>query len=469
MTQSFIRKVLMTVVVMLASLAVLNAAQQSPWQAWKHRLPIVLTERDAATAGLLPVDVTFSMLAADIGDPAKEIRLVLKTPAGEKEVPFQLSRLSSWKRDTDGVKSLPTVSGMITFFDTAPGSGPAEYALLYGNPAATAPDYPTDLRVSGDSPAWTIENSKMTVRLHGRNPANGDVAKALRPITAGGWTVQPAHNTNFNSGQLARVDLKSRPAWPLAPYSGVMHWEPGIFIPTRGWLHVFEWDPPPVCEIEKGPLFVEIRRSGPFPKVPEVKASVVYRIFTNRPYVESGTRIDVLETVGVVSIRNNDMVFDNGTFTHMAWPSAGTPVIKDLNDYPRVDVNGDVLRISDEIPFFALLNPAEKIGVGTVKDMYANVGPDGTLPVVFDNSFYLSNLGREGLMFFFRPLVYFNIGFDRKQLITVPGGSVYAERNLFPFFESNDPQPIQYVLALAAAVRAKAKVSIGAILWPPSR
>ena len=135
----------------------------------------------------------------------------------------------------------------------------------------------------------------------------------------------------------------------------------------------------------------------------------------------------------------------------------------------RVDVNGDVLRISDEIPFFALLNPAEKIGVGTVKDMYANVGPDGTLPVVFDNSFYLSNLGREGLMFFFRPLVYFNIGFDRKQLITVPGGSVYAERNLFPFFESNDPQPIQYVLALAAAVRAKAKVSIGAILWPPSR
>jgi hypothetical protein len=409
------------------------------------------------------------MFAADIGDPAKEIRLVLKTQAGEKEVPFQLSRLSTWNRDTDGVKSLATVSGMITFFDTAPGQGPAEYALLYGNPAAPAPDYATDLRVSGDSPAWTIENSKMTVRLHGRNATNGDVSKALRPITAGGWTVQPAHNTNFNSGQLARVDLKSRPAWPLAPYSGVMHWEPGIFIPTRGWLHVFEWDPPPVCEIEKGPLFIEIRRSGPFPKVPEVKASVVYRIFTNRAYVESGTRIDILEPVGVVSIRNNDMVFDNGTFTHMAWLSDGTPVVKDLKDYPRVDVNGDVLRISDETPFFALLNPAEKIGAGTVKDMYANVGPEGTLPVLFDSSFYLSNQGREGLMFFFRPLVYFNIGFDRKQLITVPRGSVYAERNLFPFFEANDPQPIQDVLALVAAVRAKAKVSIGAILWPPSR
>ena len=463
------RKFFLTFAFASAAIAGPLAAQTDPWQAWKHRLPIVLTQRDASTAGLLPVDVTFSMFASEIGDPAKEIRLVLKTPAGEKEVPFQLSRLVKWERDTDGVKSLPTVSGMVTFFDTAQGSGPAEYALLYGNPAAQAPVYPTDLRVSGTSPAWVIENSRMVVRLHGRNPNNGDVTKAVRPITAGGWKVQPAHGTNFDSGQLARVDLKARPNWPLAPYSGVMHWEPGIFIPVRGWLHVFEWDPPPVCEIEQGPLFVEVRRSGPFPRVPEVKASVVYRIFTNRAYVESGTRIDVLEPVGVVSIRNNDMVFDNLTFSHMVFPLDGQPVIRDLEDYPRVSPNGDVLRIDDDIPYFALLNPAEKIGVGTIKDMYANVGPDGEPPVLLDNSFYLSNNGREGLMFFFRPLVYFNIGFDRKQLIQVPKGTVYAERNLFLFFEANPGQPVKDVLALNTAANARPKVSVGAIKWPPSR
>ena len=409
------------------------------------------------------------MFASEIGDPAKEIRLVLKTPGGEKEVPFQLSRVVRWDRDTDGLKSLPTVSGMITFFDAALGPGPAEYALLYGNPAAQAPVYATDLRVSGRSPAWVIENSKMTVRLHGRNETNGDITRAVRPITAGGWKVQPAHNTNFDSGQIARVDLKSRPAWPLAPYSGVMHWEPGVFIPVRGWLHVFEWDPPPVCEIEQGPLFVEVRRSGPFPRVPEVKASVVYRIFTDRPYIESGTRIDILDPVGVVSIRNNDMVFDNLTFTEMAFPVDGQTVLRDLEDYPRVSPNGDVLRLDDELPYFALLNRAEKIGVGTIKDMYANVGPDGTPPVLFDNSFYLSNNGREGLMFFFRPLVYFNIGFDRKQLIHVPKGTVYAERNIFLFFEADGGQPVKDVLELDAAVRARPRVSVGAIQWPPSR
>jgi hypothetical protein len=153
----------------------------------------------------------------------------------------------------------------------------------------------------------------------------------------------------------------------------------------------------------------------------------------------------------------------------MAWLSDGTPVVRDLKDYPKVDVNGDVIRLSDEMPFFALMNLEEKIGAATIKDMYANIGPDGEPPVLFDNSLYLSSEGREGLMFFFRPLVYFNIGFDRKQLITVPKGSVYAERNLFLFFEANDTAPLQDVLSLNAAVKAKPKIAIGAIKLPPSR
>jgi len=140
--QKSFRKNRFVFISILAGLACLVAAEQNPWQGWKHRLPIVLTERNAATAGRIPVDVTFSMFAADVGDPLKEIRLVLKTAAGEKEVPFQLSRVSTWNRDTDDVKSLPTITGMITFFDVAPGSGMAEYTLLYGNPAAQAPSMP---------------------------------------------------------------------------------------------------------------------------------------------------------------------------------------------------------------------------------------------------------------------------------------------------------------------------------------
>lgn len=469
MEQKSCRKIRFAFIGILAGFIRLAAVEQNPWQAWKHRLPIVLTERNMATATQLPVDLTFSMFAADVGDPRKEIRLILKTAEGEKEVPFQLSRLSTWNRDADGSRSLPTVSGLITFFDIAPGSGTAEYFLLFGNPAAQAPAYGTDLRVSGEAPSWTVDNSKMMVRFQGRNPANGDPSRALRKSTAAMKIAQPAHATNFNSGQLAQVILKSRPASPIAPYTGVMHWEPGIFIPTRGWIHAFDWDPPPVCEIEKGPLFIEIRRSGPFPKVPEVNLSITYRIFTSRTYVESSSRVEILEPVGVVSLRNNAMVFDNGTFTHMAWLRDGIPVIKDLKEYPPVNTHNDVLRVADDTPFFAFLNPSERIGAATVKDTYANLGPDGTPPVLFDNSFYVSNEGSEGLQYFFRPLVYFNVGWDRKQLIMVPRGSVYAERNFFLFFEANGDNPIQDVLAIASAVKGKPGIAIGPSKMPPAR
>ncbi len=453
----------------LTVLLPLTAAGQNPWQAWKHRLPIVLTERNAATAGQLPVDVTFSMFAADIGDPLKEIRLVLKTEEGETEVPFQLSRLSTWSRDTDGAKSLPTVSGLITFFDIAPGSGPAEYFLLYGNPAAQAPAYATDLKVSGNSPSWTVENARMTARLQGRIPAGGALPEAAPTNRLALKAAQPAHASNFDSGQLAAVTLKSRPAWPISPYTGVMHWEPGIFIPTRGWIHAFDWNPAPVCEIEKGPLFVEIRRSGPFPKVPEVNLSITYRIFANRTYVESSSRIEILEPVGVVSLRNNAMVFDNGTFTHMAWLRDGTPVVRSLEEYPPVNTHSDVLRLTGDVPFFAFLNPAERIGAATVKGLYANLGPGETPPVLFDDSFYVSNGGSEGLQYFFRPLVYFNVGWDRKQLIAIPKGSVYAERNYFLFFEASGDRPIQEVLDIAAAVKTKPGIAIGPFKMPPAR
>ena len=45
----------------------------NPWQAWKHRLPIVLTERNGAVADRLPIDLTFSMFAADIGAHERDL------------------------------------------------------------------------------------------------------------------------------------------------------------------------------------------------------------------------------------------------------------------------------------------------------------------------------------------------------------------------------------------------------------
>ena len=405
------------------------------WKDWKYRMPVKLTYRSSLTSGLVPVDVTFSLFAERCKNPEKEIRLILKTGSTEKEIPFQLSGLSLWTKDTDGSKSLATLNGMITFFDDAPGNEDAEYLLLYGNPAASAPSYPTDLSVSGAGPAWTIENSKMIVKLH-------------------------------KSGQISAVTLKAKPDVPIAPDTGIMHWNPGIFIPTRYWAHSFAWDPPEIYELKKGPIFVEITRSGIFPRIPEVHLSITYRIFSCRAYVESGTVMRVLDDIGVVALRNDEFVFDAGFFSYIAWDKNGVTVIKRLENYKPVNRHGDILRISDTAPFITMFNPSSGVGAASVRISQANIGPNGGPPVLFDNATYISSGGHE-LQYWFRPLIYFHVDWDRKQLITVPEGSTYSERNLYLFFEAEPDGQVDEVVNLSRAVQSMPGIQIGEYRLPP--
>lgn len=420
---------------------------QNDWSAWKYRMPITLTNRSAESAGLVPVDVTFSLFADQCKNPEKEIRLTLKTPGGEREVPFQLSNLSRWTKDTDGQRSLPTVNGMITFFDEAPGDGDAEYVLLYGNPNARTPSFPTDITVSGTKPAWSIDNSVMTVELRGKRTGLPE-------------------STNHDSGQLAQVILKKRPETPVTTESGIVHWNPGIFVPTRGWIHSTAWDPPEVCEIEQGPLYVKVKRSGIFPGIPEAKLSITYRIFTGRSYVESGTVIEILDDIGVVALRNDELIFEQGFFSQVGWDRNGVSMVRRLGEFTPVNKHGDILRLRDDTPYITLFSPERGIGAATVRAELAAVGPGGAPPTLFDNATYVAN---GELQYWFRPQVYFHVGWDRKQLITVPKGSVYSERNLYYFYEPDSSDAIRPVRSLSWAVRSQPTINIGSGPLPPEK
>ena len=426
--------IVVTITAAALMLGIGTASAQKDWKAWQHRLPIRLVHRAPGTADLVPVDVTFSLFADLCPNPEKDIRLVLKTPGGEKEIPFQLSRLSKWTKNTDGEKSKPTQNGMITFFDEAKGSGAAEYFLLYGNPSAQAPVYETDLKVSGSEPAWTVENGKMTVALH-------------------------------KSGQISSVTLKDNPGVPIAPNTEILHWNPGVCIPTIHWAHAFDWDPPETCEIQQGPLFVEIIRSGVFPTIPDVHLSITYRIFAGRTYVESGTVLRVTDDIGVVSLRNNELVFDEGFFTHIGWDKNNAAVVKPLAGYKPINRHGDILRLPDTVPYVTLFNPATGIGAATVHANLSKIGPNGDPPVLFDNATYISN---GHLQYWFRSLVYFHVDWSRQQLITVPEGSTYSERNLYLFYRPGSGGSIDEVVRLSKAVRSTPAIEIGEYLLPPA-
>ena len=96
---------------------------------------------------------------------------------------------------------------------------------------------------------------------------------------------------------------------------------------------------------------------------------------------------------------------------------------------------------------------------------YANIGPQGAPPVLFDNATYI--ISGKNLQYWFRSLVYFHVGWSRKQLITVPAGSVYAERNFYLFYRPTGGTDAQAVSNLAQAVRAAPEVFIGPYKLPP--
>jgi hypothetical protein len=426
-----------------------TTAQINDWGVWKYRLPIRLAGLTEAVSRLLPVDVMFTLKTAECADPKKDIRLIYRARDGrEQGVPFQLSRLRVWDKGLDPKVGEPTLNGMITFFDVSGGQAGGNYFILYGNSKAEAPAYPTDLVVSGKGPAWTIENSRLKVELREGDPVKPEIL----------------HDVFGDCGQIAAVTLKAKLQTPITNKDRTLHWNPGILIPERGWSNAHAWDPPEHYEVEKGPIFVEVRRRGALPYVPEVELAITYRFFAGRDYVWYGAVLRAKDDVGVVSLRTNELVFDEGFFTRLVWEDEGKIHEEALGGFKAVNKHGDILRLRPDVPFLAVYDPAKGLGAATINLNYAVLDPRGGVPDKYDQAFFVVKgegpIGSGGLLFWFRSFFNFAPEWDRRQRFILPAGYICAEQSLFHFFEAGGPAPIKDVTALSRAARDLSKLDL---------
>jgi len=426
-----------------------SSTERQDWSAWKYRLPVRLAGLTEAAARLLPIDVAFTLKASECPNPEKEIRLVYCGSDGrDREVPFQLSRLRVWDKGLDPKVGEPTLNGTITFFDVSGGASQGTYFLLHDNPAAQAPNYPTDLIVSGQWPDTLIENGRIEVRLRKGDPVKPKIL----------------HDVFGDSGQISSVILKSRPNRPVSNKDRTLHWNPGVLVPERGWSNAHAWDPPEKHELEKGPIFVEVRRSGPLPLVPEVELAIAYRIFAGRDYIWYGATLRAKADVGVVSLRTNELVFDEGFYSRLAWENEGKTYDRALADFSAANMHGDILRLPADAPFLAAYDPAKGLGTATINLNCAAIDPQGRRPDKYDHAFFavkgVGPVGSGGLFFWFRSFFNFAPEWDRRQRIILPAGWICSEQSLFHFFEAGGPAPLRDVEALSRAARDLAKLDI---------
>jgi metal-sulfur cluster biosynthetic enzyme len=265
------------------------------WQAWAKGWTKFQVLQVDETAGVgRPPEPVEIVLKAAAGNLARETRVALVDGGRLREVPCQV--FSEIRRGKERLCRL-------LFFASGGPHQRQTFLVLYGNPDAELPEYPSDLRVAGEGYGLDIEN---------------DFFKA---------------SLSRQMGQLERLAFKREHGLELFA-GGEGHGEP----PGIDWAHDYVgsgnfqklritlWDQCPDYEVIRGPLCTVVRRWG-FPHSPvhpvfspaRIHFDVEYRFYAGVPWFMKSGRVDVVQDVEIDALRDDEWVFSGQSFTEMVW------------------------------------------------------------------------------------------------------------------------------------------------------
>ncbi|MEZ5402369.1 MAG: hypothetical protein R2729_22030 [Bryobacteraceae bacterium] len=270
----------------------------APWRDWARGWRRFCVFHLDETAGVPrppePVDVALRVSLNEAADLTREMRLARVDNGALIEVPCQVHGEVA-RRDYRACRLL--------FMAVSAAHTRSTWLVFYGNPDAELPEYPTDLRVSGEGFALDIENDFFRASL------------------------------SRQMGQLERLTFKREHGLELFA-GGEGHGEP----PGIDWAHDYVtsgnfqkmritlWETPPDYEVIRGPLATIVRRWG-FPHSPvhplfapaRVHFDVEYRFYAGLPWFHKTGRIDVIKDVEADALRDDEWVFSGQSFTDPIW------------------------------------------------------------------------------------------------------------------------------------------------------
>ena len=223
----------------------------------------------------------------------------------------------------------------------------------------------------------------------------------------------------------------------------VVHWNPGCFTPGRQWSHTFIWEPPPESSVTVGPIFVEVKRSGELPWIPEVSVSVTYRIYSENPYIEESSLIEIGKDLYVLALRNDEFVFSHGRFSHVAWSEPDGTVREKPLSSPPVGPHDNVLRLSAAERWISFFSPNSPTGIGTIRLFYGNFLRGGGRPTTCYEGTYIYN-SPPNYIYWVRGLVYPFGSVHERDAVLVPEGNLYAEKNAYIVYRVGEGEKTRF-------------------------
>jgi hypothetical protein len=290
---------------------------------------------------------------------------------------------------------------------------------------------------------------KMLLVLRGEKVAT---AEGGLIVTGEGWG-KTARNSRLGlefhprSGQINTIesfDLGVR----LYNKAGVIHWNPDVFIPPV-WDHSFDWNPPPFFEDKVGPfLYLNVRR-GPLPRIDGVSLEVKYTFPAEAPYFVSETLLNFEKDLGVIAVRNDEMVFFKDLFDALTYKDKNRRIIQ----LPLAEKSGLPFGLVHVAPqdadWVGLVNTKEGFGFFSLR-LSAPVGNfeiPGTFLHKAGTYFYAPSDGNY--VYWVRPLVYTWADFATNNLLTfVPRKSFFYEKNAYVMMRLSDDLPARIGLLL---------------------
>lgn len=355
-----------------------------------------------------PVAVTASFYPEELPDPSA---LELLDEQGAS-VPFQAADL--FDAPTTGPKTRHSKHCRIYFLAEVPAHGQRKYKLEIREradtvesekPAAAA----TDLQVSSEKLALCVENRHLAVSL---DPASGQIF-------------------SFKN-KAARVTLDS---------PRTEGWDPDTFDPNRGWPRPFDWHSQPKVTFEQGPLFFQLYRVGTLKQYPEITLHMTYRLYAGVPYLWTNTVIEINEDVPLMCLRNEEFVFKDSHFTHLAWQeSDGCVVTRPLEGLRPINRHGDIVKVHPETPWVGFAHPGKGHGIATLHLSSAHFNRQGGPLRLRDHSCYLIKAGALNGVYWVRPFIYWPQHTKRDQLLVAAAGSVYTDESAYCLAGTSDPQ-----------------------------
>jgi hypothetical protein len=300
--------------------------------------------------------------------------------------------------------------------------------------------------VAANHPETLTYKLAFPVRLARRGRAMLLLVKSDKKPAAGhGFQIDPGPNAVGKTVRSRRIALEFHPQSgqintivdlqeqiKLYNEAGVIHWNPGVFIPGIAWDHSFNWKEPPSYAELQGPYVYINTRRGPLQKIRDVNLEVKYTMLQGAPYFLSETMMRVNKDLGVLAIRNDEMVLYKELFDSFIYKGGSDRIVKgELKEMPGFP-DGFVHRAPDDLEWVGLLNTRQNFGFFSIRVAYANsnLNAAGSWLNKPGTYFYAPSDGKY--VYWVRPLLYTWAEYTTRNLFTfVEEGSFFYEKNAY--------------------------------------